>query len=112
MGNGVIAFCNASTLGIRIVAAAALSTRVRLLIFRYFLILIGGSSRASCSYAPATGARLIASRASAIGKTAAGLLMLSSLDIVFNAPFRFIVPARIKLAVEQYHQVNTFLTGF
>jgi hypothetical protein len=51
-------------------------------------------------------------RASAIVKTAAGLLMLSSLDIVFNAPIRFILPARIKLTVERYPQVYTFLAGF
>jgi hypothetical protein len=73
----------------------------------HFSISVGPASRA-----PAPGARIIAPKASTIGKSAAGLLMLSSLDIVFNAPIRFMVPARIKLTVERYHQVNTFLTGF
>jgi hypothetical protein len=51
--------------------------------------------------APGAVARIIAPRVSAIVKTAAGLLMLSSLDIVLNAPIGFIVVARVKLAFER-----------
>jgi hypothetical protein len=41
---------------------------------------------------------IIAPRVSAIVKTAAALLMLSSLHIVFNEPIGFVVAARVKLA--------------
>jgi hypothetical protein len=51
--------------------------------------------------ASAPRARIIAPRASAIVKTAAGLLMLCSLDIVLNAPIGFIVAARVKLTIER-----------
>jgi hypothetical protein len=51
------------------------------LIVWHFSISVG-PSRASCACAPARGARIIAPRASATGKSAAGLLMLSSLDLV------------------------------
>ena len=38
--------------------------------------------------------------------------MLSSLDIVLNAPIGFIVAARVNLAFERGRYVNTFYTGF
>jgi hypothetical protein len=51
-------------------------------------------------------------RRAPLEKKAAGLLILSPLDFVFNAPIRFYLAARIKLTVERHQQVNTFLTGF
>jgi hypothetical protein len=38
--------------------------------------------------------------------------MLSSLDIVLNAPIGFIVAARVKLAIERGRQVNALFTSF